>query len=182
MLDRENPASPTTWPETPILRDATGWVRLEEHGWDALGAWLAGPQRVGRMPEDDSSRLVRVVCEAGGMITRRDEPFTPADRAIVEGYVNDFLAFAGVPPRPVGFTWFLLLPTNWAEGRDFTREIHRIISDGPSPRHDGDRLPAEYLGAMRQAVDALYRERAMPDFGQVSVPSTGDSGTPRPPS
>lgn len=178
MLDRENPGSPITWPETPILRDSAGWARLEEHGWDALGAWLAGPQRVGRMPEDDSSRLVRVECETGGVITHREEPFTAADRALVEGYINDFLAFAGVPPRPVGFTWFLLLPTNWPGDRDFRREIHRIINDGPYPQHDGDRLPAEYLGAMREAVDALYRERTMPDSEQVSVPTTGDSGTP----
>ena len=147
------------WSETSILDDAAGWIELDESGWDALTVWAAGPGQVGRMPQDDSSRRVPVVCETGGVVIRSEEPFTPADRAMIEEGINGYLADAGIPPRPVGFTWFLRLPENWPVDRDLVAEINRIVLSSPVGRGDGVIMPGEWLGAMREALKVLYRRR-----------------------
>jgi hypothetical protein len=144
------------WDEAPLLPDTVGWVELEENGWGSLKAWAAGPGRVGRMPQDDSSRRVKVSCETGGVITSRDEPFTPADRAGLEDSINRYLADAGVPPRPVGFTWFLRLPDDWPADRDFAEEFDRFVNTSPAIAADGV-MPDLVLPVMREAVRSLYR-------------------------
>ncbi|NEM90311.1 DUF5956 family protein [Galbitalea soli] len=98
----------SSWDAIPNLVDTKGWVALGESEFDALIAWTAGPENVGR-----------VATEAA------PEP-EPGD-----GRVDRYLADAGIPPRPRGFVWYLRVPPETPAAEDFVAGITAVAHDTP---------------------------------------------------
>jgi hypothetical protein len=88
--------------------------RVGDSGWHMTVCWYAGPEHVARIPDEPGWHSVRTRFAATGADS--GEPVveyaerTEADQDIIEEAANDYLAEAGIPPRPRGFTWFLEVP------------------------------------------------------------------------
>ena len=84
------------WECVDIAPPAPGmWAELAETGWDAVIAWSAGAENLGRLLSSDVGRTVSVVCTRGGVVERFEEAFTEKDRQVVDEDVGEYLAAAG---------------------------------------------------------------------------------------
>lgn len=142
------------WESVPEGGPEVGWVELDENGWGALMGWAAGPENLRRGPvADDSIRTVTVTCLGrDGSVTESVEPFTAADRRMVDEDANSYLAAAGVGQRPGGFRWFVRLPAQFSTWEDMVSAVTAAVyTYEPRSSH-----PADVAPAMKQAVQRLY--------------------------
>lgn len=98
----------TSWGEFPTVdADTDGPNEFPESGWGALLCWIAGPEnvvRVSRLPGDVGVTRVEVV--TGGVSARSERATTAEERYLVDESIDEYLADAGVLPRPRGYRWY----------------------------------------------------------------------------
>jgi hypothetical protein len=145
-----------TWDDVPVVRledVATGWAELDDSGWFAMVAWLAGPRDVARTA-DDRERTATVIVMQGSVETHRyTEPATAEDLAKLHEDIDSYLADAAIPPRPQGFRWFMRLPAGYVDGQRLQEDIgRRVYSRLPIAAP----LPADYVPLIREALGELY--------------------------
>lgn len=93
-----------------------------------------------------------VLMERDGSSMRSEAPFTPADRAIIENSIDEYLAEAGIPARPRGWDWLIRLPNGYASGTIlFDRIDAELNACEPAPVR-----PSEWLPIMRETMRRLY--------------------------
>jgi hypothetical protein len=140
------------WESVPEDAGTDGWAELDDNGWGALMGWSAGAENLRRIPVDDTARTVRVTTTGPTGVRRTEEAFTAEDRLSVDEDANSYLADAGAPQRPNGFTWYIRLPQRFAAWEDFRRTvIEEVHTQEPAATH-----PAEIAPVMRQVVCNLY--------------------------
>jgi hypothetical protein len=116
-------AAGTGWDAFPVRDDLAAELSddsdrrvLPESGWGALLCWLAGPQHVARVP---ASRVrhapVRVEQVTAGATTVSHVERTAADQELIDDSVDEYLAEAGLLPRPRGWVWMLGTPSGREE-------------------------------------------------------------------
>jgi hypothetical protein len=117
-----------------------------------LAAWAAGTENIRRYPVDDTSRQVRVTTETGSSTETRFDPFTTADRQMIDADIESYLADAGVPAPPRGYTWLIRLPATVGTENQFWQEINKgLAAAAPGAVHPRDISPI-----VERIVDALY--------------------------
>ncbi len=84
------------------------------------------------------------------------EPFTAADRRLVDEVVNSFLLDAGVPARPTGFDWFLRVPEGWPAGLSLIDELTSQITG----KWDSGTHPAALRPLFSQVLGDFYTDAA----------------------
>ncbi|WP_235504768.1 DUF5956 family protein [Arthrobacter sp. Leaf141] len=129
------------------------WAELAETGWDAIIAWSAGAQNLGRLLSSDAGRTVSVVCTRGGVAERFEESFTEKDRQMVDDDVNEYLAAAEIPSRPQGYRWFLRVPSAYHSADAFLRDVHAAVvtAESGGPGH-----PAQLRPIVETVVQRFY--------------------------
>jgi hypothetical protein len=115
------------WEEVLLEEPGSGWVLLQETGWDALIGWAAGQSNLRRVRRSDEHRRVHVTLVRDGTNREFTEPFTQSDRAIVDESINSYLADAGIPPRPGGYDWYLRVPEPFSSGGNLLVEINTRV-------------------------------------------------------
>lgn len=144
--------SPTSWDEVADGGPEQGWTELPETGWGMLAAWAAGTENIRRYPVDDTGRQVRVTTETGTSTETRFDPFTTSDRQAVDEDIESYLADAGVPAPPRGYTWLIRLPETVGTENQFWQEINKgLAAAAPGAVHPRDISPV-----VERIVDALY--------------------------
>ena len=138
-----------TWDDFPLLTPAPGtrpprhikvgrhhYSLLPDNGWGTTIAWEAGPRLAGRVPDHPSTHTVteRYHDHNRRETTRRTVPRTEDDQRLIEEFVNDYLAEAGIPPRPHGFAWYLQDPPAHTGLNELTRAINQQDTTG-HPTH-----------------------------------------------
>lgn len=131
----------------PVTAQGHDWCQVGDSGWHMLLCWTAGPRRVRRTPDLLTEQVVHH--RSTGERTARVRSRSAAEQAGVESDVNDYLAEAGVPPRPRGFAWHLLIPRAGAYA-----ELVALVGEWED-RLDAVR-PEQNAAAMRAAVAAFY--------------------------
>jgi hypothetical protein len=155
-----------SWDDFPVLLAVTAqgepakkeidvgsqrYALLPDNGWGATITWEAGPERAGRVADDVSAYHVVERTRAGNsrvVAERRTVPRTAADQDIIEESVNDYLAEAGIPPRPPGHAWYLKIPP----ARSGLKELERAIV-----ANDATGLPADVRRVARAALADFFR-------------------------
>lgn len=142
------------WECVDIAPSAPGvWAELAETGWDAVIAWSAGAENLGRLLSSDVGRTVSVVCTRGGVVERSEEAFTEKDRQVVDEDVDEYLAAAGIPPRPRGYRWFLRVPSAYHSGDAFLEDVYGAVISAESigPAH-----PAQLRPIIETVIHRFY--------------------------
>jgi hypothetical protein len=129
------------------------WAELDETGWDAVIAWSARPQNLGRIRSSDAGRTVSVTCTRGGVVESFEEAFTENDRKTVDDSVDEYLGAAGIPPRPRGYRWFIRVPSAYPSAQAFLEDVYRAIHSAESP---GQAHPAKLRPIIRTVVQRFY--------------------------
>ncbi|MBC8093865.1 MAG: hypothetical protein H7Y15_18395 [Pseudonocardia sp.] len=126
------------------------YVELDESGWGALIAWLAGPDHVLRVPGGQvHEREVIVTTTSGGGSRTEVEPFGQEDATTVAGFIDDYLEAAdAVEPRPFGDRWFLEIPGNRTP-QDLRSHLNRAVEHR-------DPHPAANVVPLREALARLF--------------------------
>ncbi|PWK91191.1 hypothetical protein C8D88_1011224 [Lentzea atacamensis] len=124
------PTEPVTARTEPAKKEihvgSLHYALLPDNGWGATIAWEAGPELAGRIADDVSAYHVVERTRAGNsrvIAEQRTVPRTEEDQDVIEESVNDYLAEAGIPPRPRGFAWYLKVPPT----RSGLKELERAI-------------------------------------------------------
>ncbi|MGO4383373.1 DUF5956 family protein [Specibacter sp. RAF43] len=129
------------------------WAVLDENGWGAMIGWAADADNLARRPVSDEGRTVMVIVERAGVPASSEESFSPADRVFVDDSIDEYLAQAGIPPRPRGWTWLIRVPAGYSSGQDFFDSINEELNTfEPAPVR-----PSEWLPVMLETVARLYR-------------------------
>jgi hypothetical protein len=143
-------------PEVPES-DSKALFELPDQGMCDVIARCAGPEFARKVRDDIGRHRTRVIVRPEGVRpgTFTSMPRSEEDQNVIEEASADYLAGAGVPPRPSGWRWFLV---PLADGGDAVQELTRVAIRAQSvsvdPRH------------IRRAIEA-----AIPQ-----VYATGDSG------
>lgn len=97
-----------SWGEFPTVdADAAGPAEFPESGWGALLCWIAGPENVERIPRPHGDGgVTRVEVVTGGASARSERATTADERDLIDNSIDEYLADAGVPPRPRGYRWY----------------------------------------------------------------------------
>lgn len=141
------------WDDVPEGVQGDRWAELDDNGWGALIGWYAGVQNLRRQPVNDTARTILVTRTSVSGTAQTEEPFSPADRALIDEEANSYLADAGVPPRPDGFTWFIHLPEQFPAWEDFRCAVTEAVYEtAPEASH-----PSEIAPAMRVVVQSYYQ-------------------------
>lgn len=75
----------------------------------ALVGWAFGPAAMRRFV-DDRVRTVTIICERAGVRTVQVRPWNDENWEEYREGIDSYLADGGVPPRPLGYVWYLVLP------------------------------------------------------------------------
>ncbi|MGO4383431.1 DUF5956 family protein [Specibacter sp. RAF43] len=136
---------------TVIEKGSDRWAVLDENGWGAMIGWAAGGD-LARRPLADEGRTVMVTVERAGFSASSEEPFSRADRVLVDDSIDEYLAEAGIPARPRGWVWLIRVPDSCPSGKDFFDRINEELNTfKPAPV-----LPSEWLPVMLETVARLY--------------------------
>jgi hypothetical protein len=138
------------WDAHTVNDPRSGWVEVEETGWDALKVWCAGPGNRARSLRDDRGRVVRVICETEAGRTESLEPFTSDDLRVIEEEIDSYLADAHLPPLPHGYRWFLRTPDGW------TGDLLGHIDGMLNPRLSGAPNATDVMRQLQPVMDDLY--------------------------
>jgi hypothetical protein len=140
------------WESVPEGAGTEGWAELDDNGWGALMGWSAGAENLRRTPVDDTARTVQVTTTGPTGVSKAEAAFTAEDRLSVDEDANSYLADAGAPRRPNGFTWHIRLPQRFAAWEDFRQTvIKEVHTQAPIAIH-----PTEIAPVMRRVVRNLY--------------------------
>lgn len=118
------PRAPHELPE--VLEQARqGFLLLEDiYMWAFVPAiW---PREHRRCPEDYSTLYSNAFCSDG---TRARQPWTAGHYFDRERDTNDYLAEAGLPPRPAGRLWVLQPPARFPDLDSAFKELTRRVVD-----------------------------------------------------
>lgn len=141
------------WEWIEVTRPTDEWAELDETGWDALIAWSAGPHNLGRLLNSDADRTVSVTCARGGVIEQFEEAFTEDDRRTVDDSIDEYLADAGIPPRPRGYRWFIRVPSAYSSAEAFHDDMHKAINTAKAPE---SAHPANWRPIIETVVRQFY--------------------------
>jgi hypothetical protein len=137
--------------DTDVEVNGQRFRQLGDNGWFQLVAWFAGPRNVVRAHDDRAAHTVRVTThDRAGGATTTTAPRTEADQDIIEETVNEYLAEAGVPARPRGFSWHLRVPAG-RQVAELWRAIHAEERQAAKPLE-----PADTASAARAALAVFY--------------------------
>ncbi|WP_415855213.1 DUF5956 family protein [Sinomonas sp. G460-2] len=141
------------WDDFEIAEPDDRWVLLNETGRDAVIAWFAGPENVSRVPRSGEGETVRVTVSRRGGADVRYEPLTDRDRATIEDSIDEYLADAGIPPRPQGYRWFLRVPAGCDSPGSFLSTLHQAINSDPPGISS---VPRAWNPLIRRVVRGFY--------------------------
>jgi hypothetical protein len=100
--------------------------------------WAAGAENLRRHPSSDSGRTVTGNTEQAGVRRYFEEPFTAADREVVDDAIDEYLRDADLPPRPRGYSWYIRVPGGHASPDSFLADvdaaIHHVSEGAVHPR------------------------------------------------
>lgn len=134
---------------TPVAADPAD--QFPESGWGAVLCWACGPDRVSRTQQRFADTdPVRVETMTDGQTSRSIRRRTEDEQREIDDAIDDYLASAGVPPRPRGFTW-TLTPTP-GTGEPLTlRWLHDATQDALTAAGSSSE-PPEVLRAARTVL------------------------------
>lgn len=115
------------WSDVQELEPSALWAELPENGWGALIGWAAGKGNLRRNHSSDAGRTVTGYTERAGVREEFEEPFTAADRQIVDDDINKYLRDAGLPPRPPGYVWMIRVPAGHISPEAFLAGVDTAI-------------------------------------------------------
>lgn len=128
--------------------------RVPDTGWGMLVAWLAGPNHLVRLV-DDEQHAVTVAVVQGTTTNATTEPRTQADQDTINDGIDEYLSDAQVPTPPRGYRWYQRVP----HGYDSLNEAHAHINAHlreADPDNNAVR-PAELAPLVADVVADLYR-------------------------
>lgn len=136
----------THWGDFPTV-DAHSDTPAEfpESGWGALLCWIAGPENVERVIRlRDDVGVTRVEVVTGGVSDRSERATTADERDLVDAYIDEYLADAGVPPRPRGYRWYARPgapnPSTWSRALQNAVDADGSPSDPRRVRELGEEI------------------------------------------
>jgi hypothetical protein len=141
------------WDVPVVDHQPRGFGEVPE-GWFALVAWAVGPGNLRRMVRPaarDAERTVQVVCTIDGRTTRKQDPFSPADRESLDESAEQTLRRCGLPVQPRGYVWFIREP----EGISVQQVIRAVLTEDVQEALARD--PARVADLAREAASSLYR-------------------------
>jgi hypothetical protein len=145
----------TAWDQVRDARPGESWLVATENGFGAMTAWAAGTDNVRRTPITDLGRTVRVESHgADGRVRSWIEPFTLADREVVDEAIESYLAAAGIPAPPRGWTWLIRRPVTLGDDRQFWAHLNQQIAQYTSAAP----LPAEIAPILQRTMTELYAD------------------------
>ncbi len=137
------------WADAIELNETTGWAELNDHGWDAVKGWVAGPLNLGRRPQEDIAHRIQVEGQRGPASTDRDSE-TPDE------VVNAHLRSARISERPPGYSWYIRAPRQWPADRDFLAAIDYEVQGSDLVREPGGVTPTQLPAVFRDVLTDLY--------------------------
>ncbi len=141
------------WDQVSQGRPGGQWLVATENGLGVMTAWAAGTVNVRKMPVDDRSRTVGVEChDPDGHVRAWTEPFTVADRELVDKEIESYLLDAGVPLPPRGWVWLIRRPVTFRDDRQFWAHLNQQITQHASPAA----RPSEIAPLLQRAMAELY--------------------------
>ena len=115
------------WSDVQEPEPSAAWVELPENGWGALIGWAAGTENLRRHYSSDEGRTVTVHTERAGVQDTFEEPFTAADRRMIDDDISTYLRDAGLPPRPGGYVWKIRVPDGQTSHEAFLSDVDTTI-------------------------------------------------------
>jgi len=117
-----------TWDDIAVVAEppADG-TEAPDSGLGALVTWLVGPDHVIRVPASAVEvPVTRYSVERSGRPSENfRRPRTAAEQDELDEEFDEYLAEAGVRPRPRGYRWFALGPADRVRG--LMDQIQRVI-------------------------------------------------------
>lgn len=143
------------WDQVGEARPGDSWLVATENGLGAMAAWAAGTANVRKTPIADLGRTVKVEChDADGTVRVWTEPFTAADREVVDEATESYLIAAGIPAPPRGWVWLIRRPTTLGDDRQFWAHLNQQIA-----RHASSApLPVEIAPILQRTMAELYAD------------------------
>jgi hypothetical protein len=141
------------WDDVIVEEPSERWLELDDNGWNALIAWAAGAKNLRRTPVSDEGKTVDVTTVREGVTEVRSIPFTKEDRRIIDESVDEYLAAAGVPPRPRGYVWFIRTPERCPTSRAFWEELTAAINMATTRI---SMTPGEWRPVIDRVVQGFY--------------------------
>jgi hypothetical protein len=89
--------------------------------------WAAGAENLRRRPSSDSGRTVTGYTEQAGVRRYFEEPFTAADREMVDDAIDEYLRDADLPPRPRGYSWYIRVPDGHGSPDSFLADVDAAV-------------------------------------------------------
>ncbi|TSE15046.1 hypothetical protein B1A87_003065 [Arthrobacter sp. KBS0703] len=116
------------WSDVQETAPSAAWAELPENGWGALMGWAAGEENLRRRRTSDAGRTVTGYIERAGEREPFVEPFSSADRDIIDDEIDAFLRDADLPPRPRGYVWMIRIPDGHASPGAFLADVDAVIN------------------------------------------------------
>lgn len=120
--------------------DGRPYIELSENGWGAVIAAVAEPHRVRRGALAIADYTTTIVHERDGRKSSESKPRSEDDQRSIDDDIDEYLAAAGLPPRPRGFRWFIEVPPGVPNADEFWRRIvgrfGKLTSSAPGQRRD----------------------------------------------
>jgi Family of unknown function (DUF5956) len=123
----------TEWDLVKVSSPPAGWFALEDSTWDALISAMAGEENLLR-------RL------------HQSKAFFDGDQGVIDGFIDEHLAAADVPPRPRGYEWFLRPPPRPSSLQSLHEDLNEFIRQhSPQASH-----PQELCALVKAFLHRLY--------------------------
>ncbi|WP_338112569.1 DUF5956 family protein [Paenarthrobacter ilicis] len=120
------------WACPELSETPQDWIVATENGWGALVLWAAGPDHSARVRAAPGPRygvMSRRLPEGGE--ESRPYKLTAADLSLIDDDIDEYLAEAGIPPRPRGFDWYIQRPSIvGVDDEAFWAEIWEAATEG----------------------------------------------------
>ena len=126
-----------------------------ETGYGALVVWCAGPANSVRVRQRDISvhRVVIETTDAVGPVTRTERPRAQLDQDEIDADLNEYLAYAGIEPRPPGYRWFVKVPPELDPPELLWAEVNTALARLPAKANH----PRDTKQALLGALPAILR-------------------------
>lgn len=128
--------------------------RVPDTGWGMLVAWLAGPDRLVRLVNNEQ-HAVTVTVVQGTTTTTATEPRTQSDQDTIDDGIDEYLSDAQVPTPPRGYRWYQRVPRGCDSLNDAYAHINVHLRES-DPDNNAVR-PAALAPLVADAVADLYR-------------------------
>lgn len=123
----------TEWDLVKVSSPPARWFELEDSTWDALISAMAGEENLLR-------RL------------HQSKTFSDDDQETIDGFIDEHLAAADLPPRPRGYEWFLRPPPGAVSLQALHEELNEFIrKHSPQASH-----PQDLCGLVKAFLHRLY--------------------------